>query len=102
MNTKVRGQLPYLETENGDTLNKPTVSAIQKLLCGGWRELLLHGAAPKKWREATPDAITLIKNLMEAAYPLLTFTNNGWKLKHLITTHYPSWAWWHVNHQGQE
>ena len=101
VNAKVRGWLPYLETENGDTLDKPTVSTIRKLLHGGWRKLLLCGAAPKKWEEATPDAIMSIKNLIEAAYPLFTFTNNGWKLEHLITTHYPSWARRHVNHQGE-
>lgn len=89
---KARGKLPYLEHADGSALDENTVKAIRRLLCIGCNELVLHKIAPQKWGQATPSAIKRLKDLMERAHPLFTFANHGWKLDHLIVTHYPCWA----------
>jgi hypothetical protein len=87
-----RGKLPYLEDADGKPLEDIMVRSIHKLLRAGWNDLLGRELAPRKWGHATQPALDYIKNLMERAYPLFKFTAHGWKLDHLITTHYPSWS----------
>ncbi|KAG1743384.1 hypothetical protein EDB19DRAFT_1827296 [Suillus lakei] len=70
------GKIPYLEDENGDPVPEKTVKAIRKLLLG--------------WM-ATASARQLIHTLVENAYPLFKFADDGWKLDYLATTSYPSW-----------
>ncbi|KAG1861625.1 hypothetical protein F4604DRAFT_1683978 [Suillus subluteus] len=89
--TTDRGKIPYLEDENRDPVPENTVKAIRKLLWGGWSELLNRKIAPQSWGKATASARQLIHTLMEDAYPLFKFADDGWKLDYLATTSYPSW-----------
>ncbi|KAG2748098.1 hypothetical protein P692DRAFT_20819333 [Suillus brevipes Sb2] len=41
--------IPYLEDENGNPVPKKTVTAIRKLLHGGWSEHLNQQLAPQSW-----------------------------------------------------
>lgn len=89
--TTDRGKIPYLEDENGDPVPENTVKSIRKLLRGGWSELLNRKIAPQSWGKATASARQLIHTLMEDAYPIFKFADDGWKLDYLATTSYPSW-----------
>jgi hypothetical protein len=89
--TTDRGKIPYLEDENRDPVREKTVKAIRKLLRGGWSELLNRKLAPQSWGKATASARQLIHTLVENAYPLFKFADDGWKLDYLATTLYPSW-----------
>ncbi|KAG1760016.1 hypothetical protein EDD22DRAFT_848810 [Suillus occidentalis] len=81
-----RRKIPYLKDENGDPVPKKTVKAIRKLLCSGWSELLNQKLAPQPWGKATASARQLIHMLVENAYPLFKFADDGWKLDYLAMT----------------
>ncbi|KAG2337327.1 hypothetical protein BDR05DRAFT_993076 [Suillus weaverae] len=83
--------MAYLEDKNGHTVSSRTVKAIQRVLRGGWSELVTCKIAPQSWGKLSASGRQLIHIFMENEFPLFKLTNNGWKLDHLATTTYPAW-----------
>ncbi|KAI6137697.1 hypothetical protein BKA82DRAFT_4369942 [Pisolithus tinctorius] len=89
--TSTRGMLGYLEDEKGDPPSDQVAKAIQKVLRGGWAELVNWQMAPTTWGRLSASGCTFIHNLMENAYPMFKFAHDGWKLEFLASTSYPAW-----------
>ncbi|KAG1866999.1 hypothetical protein C8R48DRAFT_772188 [Suillus tomentosus] len=86
-----RGKLGYLEDENGGPIATTMVKGIRKALRAGWCELTNRKLAPKTWGVLSASGRKLIHTLMEDAYPLLKFADDGWKLEYLASTSYSAW-----------
>ncbi|KAG1736158.1 uncharacterized protein EDB91DRAFT_1250167 [Suillus paluster] len=95
-----RGKLAFLEDENGDPISETTIDAIRKALPAAWSELLSRKLAPLTWGKLTASGSQLVNTLMENAYPLFKFANNGWKLDYLATISYSSWCRHHMDECG--
>ncbi|KAG1781320.1 hypothetical protein EV702DRAFT_1042437 [Suillus placidus] len=95
-----RGKLAFLEDENGDPISETTIDAIQKALRAAWSELLSRKLAPLTWGKLTASGGQLVNTLMENAFPLFKFANNGWKLNYLATMSYLSWRRHHMDDYG--
>ncbi|KIK73627.1 hypothetical protein PAXRUDRAFT_37069 [Paxillus rubicundulus Ve08.2h10] len=95
-----QGKLPYLEQENGNPIPEETVCAMRKVLRGAWSELVQRKLAPLTWGKFSTTGWDLVHGLMEAAFPFLWFTNNGWKVKQMATKTYSSLHGRHVDDNG--
>ncbi|KAG1745054.1 uncharacterized protein EDB91DRAFT_1080562 [Suillus paluster] len=95
-----RGKLGYLEHENGGSIPATMVKGIQKALHAGWCELTNRKLAPKTWGVLSASGRKLIHTLMEDAYPLLKFANDGWKLEYLASTSYSAWRRTYLTDNG--
>ncbi|KAG1780069.1 hypothetical protein EV702DRAFT_1194835 [Suillus placidus] len=95
-----RGKLAFLEDENGDPISETTIDAIRKALRAAWSELLSCKLAPLTWGKLTASGGQLVNTLMENAFPLFKFANNGWKLDYLATMSYSSWRRHHMDDYG--
>ncbi|KAG1762518.1 hypothetical protein EDD22DRAFT_846982 [Suillus occidentalis] len=95
-----RGKLAFLEDENGDPIAETTIDAIRKALRAAWSELLSRKLAPLTWGKLTASGGQLVNTLMENAFPLFKFANNGWKLDYLATMSYSSWRRHHMDDCG--
>ncbi|KAG2049520.1 hypothetical protein BDR06DRAFT_975136 [Suillus hirtellus] len=84
-------KLGYLEDENGGLIATTIVKGIHKALHTGWCELTNRKLALKTWGVLSASGQKLIHTLMEDAYPLLKFANDGWKLEYLANTSYSAW-----------
>lgn len=95
-----RGKLGYLEDENGGPIAATMVKGIRKALRAGWCELTNRKLAPKTWGVLSASGRKLIHTLMEDAYPLLKFADNGWKLEYLASTSYSAWRRTYLTDDG--
>ncbi|KAG1719421.1 uncharacterized protein EDB91DRAFT_1257682 [Suillus paluster] len=95
-----RGKLGYLEHENGGSIPATMVKGIRKALRAGWCELTNRKLAPKTWGVLSASGRKLIHTLMEDAYPLLKFANDGWKLEYLASTSYSAWRRTYLTDDG--
>ncbi|KAG1770584.1 hypothetical protein EV702DRAFT_1049310 [Suillus placidus] len=106
-----RRKLGYLKDKNGGPIAATMVKGIHKALRAGWCELTNRKLAPKTWGVLSASGRKLIHTLMEDAYPLLKFADNGWKLEYLASTSYSAWRrtyltddgnWKSKNHDNKE
>ncbi|KAG1722677.1 hypothetical protein EDB19DRAFT_1954688 [Suillus lakei] len=93
-------KLGYLEDENGGPIATTMVKGIRKALCAGWCELTNRKLAPKTWGVLSASGRKLIHTLMEDAYPLLKFADDGWKLEYLASTSYSAWRRTYLTDDG--
>ncbi|KAI6006365.1 hypothetical protein EDC04DRAFT_2969751 [Pisolithus marmoratus] len=77
----------YLEDTNED-------------LHGTWRELGQCNMAPETWGKASTSAQQFVQSTMKVAFPLLKFTENGWKLEYICTRLYPAWSKCYLEESG--
>ncbi|KAI6011871.1 hypothetical protein PISMIDRAFT_106121, partial [Pisolithus microcarpus 441] len=86
-----QGTMSYLEDKDSNPPSCETAKVIQKLLCGGWVELVHWELTPPSWGRLSATSHQFIHELMESTYPHFKFTNNGWKLDYLASNTYPAW-----------
>ncbi|KAI6139506.1 hypothetical protein BKA82DRAFT_154100, partial [Pisolithus tinctorius] len=99
--TSTHRMLGYLEDKKGDPPSDQVAKAIQKVLHGGWAELVNWQMAPTTWGRLSASGCTFIHNLMENAYPMFKFAHDGWKLEFLASTSYPAWQKTYIDDNGR-
>ncbi|KIK71824.1 hypothetical protein PAXRUDRAFT_181779 [Paxillus rubicundulus Ve08.2h10] len=88
----VHGRVDYLEHKDGSGVSPDTLAVIRQTMRNGWTTLAKCDLAPQSWGQIDAMGHQKFRVLVENAHPLFQFADNGWKLDHLATSMYPSWA----------
>ncbi|KAL4080509.1 hypothetical protein J3A83DRAFT_4184547 [Scleroderma citrinum] len=96
-----QGTLGYLKDEKGDPPSDQIAKVIQKVLHGGWAELMNRQVVPTTWGRLSASSCKFIHELMENNYPMLKFVHNRWKLNYLASTNYPAWQKTNLDNSGR-